>query len=187
MNKIYYIVASIALSVILLWGIFFIKPLLNQKNMLKVELETANATLNDYQNILKEFNLQFQAHQELLKQKEHLLSYLYTKDDIIRLFDELLLKSSNYGITITEITPSVEELIALNKTIADENKPIHLDIALKMKANTINAGKFIGEIESQKYYKGFNFCNINNSDFNDPFTDVHYSFKAILGMLKDNK
>ena len=104
----------------------------------------------------------------------------------MRLFDELIQKSSRYGIVVNEITPSVEELIALNKTLVENNQPLHLDIAIKMKANTISSGKLIRDIESQNYYKGFNFCRINNSDMNDPNSDIHYSFKAILGMIKDS-
>jgi len=186
MRKLYLIVGTIAFFIIFIWGITLFKPRFDENNRLKAELSSAKIKLDDYNKTLTEFQKQFEVHQDLLKQKEHLLSRLYTKDDIIRLLDELLVKSSDYGISITEITPSVEELIALNKAAVDDNQPIHLDIAIKMKSRTINTGRFIKNIESQNYYKGFNFCTISNSDLNNPNSDVYYSFKAILGMIKES-
>jgi hypothetical protein len=153
---------------------------------MKAELVEVESKLADYQKILAEFNRQFKEHQILQEKKEYLLSRLYTKEDIIKLFDDLNAKSKYYNVRVVEFSPSVEELIELNKQLVASDQPTHLDIIIKMRGQMPNVGKFIGDIETQNYYKGFNSCHVSNTNELNPLSDVKYSFKAILGTLKDS-
>lgn len=177
---------TIAISIIILgvWINFLAAPEYKERLRLKASIIESESRLTDYRNTMIEFHEQFKSHQELLNQKEHLISRLYSKDDIIMLFGDLAIKSSKYNVIVTEFSPSVVELIALNQSLVEGDEPLHLDITIKMRGQIPNVGRFIGEVESQNYYKGFNYCHIRNLRENDPISNISYSFKAILGALR---
>ncbi len=181
----HYVTFAVTITIIGLWIILMAQPQYKVRRLLKSAIAESENRLSDYRKIMVEFHKQFDNHKELLKRKTELISRLYSKNDIIRLFGELTAKSSKYDLDILEFSPSVEELIKLNQTFAEADQPLHLNITLKMRGRVPSAGKFIGDIESQNYYKGFNYCSIRNTTDNNPFSEIAYSFKAILGTIKE--
>ena len=126
----------------------------------------------------------YRIQQELLSEKHLLISKLYSRKDLIRLFDEFAHKAQLNRLELVEISPSIEELLELNETIPDENSPRTLDITLKLRGTLSSAGRFIAAIEHQNFYRGLNHCRITNPVEKRPFSDVSYSFRAVLGTIK---
>lgn len=181
----HFITIAATLIIIALWFIFAAWPQYKDRRLLKSKIAESERRLSDYRKIMVEFHEQFDSHQQLLKRKTELISRLYSKKDIILLFGELTAKSSKYDLDIMEFSPSVKELIELNQTFVEADQPLHLNITLTMRGPVKSAGRFIGDVESQNYYKGFNYCSIRNTRDNNPYSEISYSFKAILGTLKE--
>jgi hypothetical protein len=178
-------IASFAL-IITLWAVFMALPQQREKGHIKKQLTTSESQLSDYNKIMREFSATFKAYEQLLQRKEHLISKLFSKDDVLRLLDELNRLSSKYNIEIAELSPSVEELIALNKVLPRDGQPLELDIVVKMRGGFQNIGRFINIIEQENFYKGLNFCHIHNQGIGDPRSFASYGFKAMLGTIKES-
>lgn len=185
MKKLYYIFGSLLGVIIFIWIILFAVPVQKEKSHLDKEIKVAEAQLDDYNRILHEFNETFKNYEKLIEQKNHLISKLFTKDDLLKLLDHLKELGYKNNIEIVEMSPSVEELIKLNKSFPQDGRPIELDILIKMRASLKNAGLFIKTVESEDYYKGFNRCQIINQSIGDERAFYTYGFKAILGTLKE--
>jgi hypothetical protein len=186
MKKRHIIAIASIIIVITVWSFFLALPEYRENSRLKKQLTSSESQLSDYNNIMREFSTTFKAYEQLLQRKEHLISKLFSKDDVLKLLNELNRLSSEYNIEIAELSPSVEELIALNKILPRDGQPLELDIVVKMHGRFQNIGRFIKIIEQENFYKGLNFCHIHNQAIGDPRSFASYGFKAMLGTIGEN-
>lgn len=185
MKKRYIITIAVTLPVLLLWFLFMMSPQMKKKNEIKASVAEAEKRLDDFKRTMREFPGYFNARQRLLQERISLVSKLYSKEDLVKLFDEMEKKSIKHELTLVELSPSVEKLLALNRNMPEENQPRLLDIVVKARGHLKNIGLYIKEIESGAFYKGLNYCRISNPAEYREFSDVSYSFRAILGTIKD--
>ena len=186
MKKFYLITAIALLTIITVWYLLLIAPQTRERDQMTVSLVDSENKLHDLKKIIMEIPRNFTAESQMLIRNKYLISKLYSRDDILNLLDEISQKSSINNVELVEISPSIEMLLALNRMRADENNLQTLDITIRFQGTLINIGQYIKEIESRSFYRGVNSCRISNPIEVKQASDVYYSFKALLGTIKDS-
>ncbi len=186
MKRAYIITISVSAALLIGWVAIFALPAWEKRDFLKTELSNRDSQLNDYNDILTRFSATFKQFEQMLEKKNKILSRLYTKEDLVKLFSQLNRLAKVNGVEIVEISPSVDELIRMNRTIVKDGKPLELQLKIKMKGRLFNTSNFIRAIEKQDYYKGFQLCNIINQGVQDKRSFYNYSFIALLGTIKES-
>ena len=185
--KQYHIISGLAgIAIIAIFYILLIGPALDESGRLETELDKAERNLTDFNRTMLEAPEFFKMHRDILSQKKTLTSQLYTKEDLIRLFDDFEKKARKHDLKITEITPSVEELLLLNRKLPSEIEPQMLNLTIYLRGGYIAAGNFIREMEEQKFYQGLDHCRIANNDPYSAYSDIKFSFRAVLGTIKES-
>lgn len=182
----HYITIGISAFIIVAWIIFLALPTHKSGNDIKKEIELAENQLADFTKIMSTLPEFYDSQKEMDEMKARLLSKLIPKKDILKLFDEIEKMARSSNVTITEITPSVEELLHLNRQLPDDNRPQILEIGLKLDGTIYQTGQLIKRIEQEEFYKGLTFCRIYNHLDNYRNSNTHYGFKAILGTIEDS-
>nr|MBN2277693.1 hypothetical protein [candidate division Zixibacteria bacterium] len=182
----YIISLIILLAVLAAWFFFLVSPEIKKQKELKASLASSELILNDYRNIMDRFPQYFKAQQTLSERRKNLLSKLYTREDLLKLFDRITRESERHNLNLVEISPSVEELLELNRTMPTNDQPHLLNIIIRQRGKFKDIGQYIKFIEAQDFYRGTNHCRVSNPTDGRSFADVTYGFKAILGTIKDN-
>jgi len=185
--KQYHIITALAATAIAAIAyIVMIGPSFDEARRLDEEINKANVSLADFKRTMLEAPEFFKMHRDILNKKKHLTSQLYTKEDLIRLFDDFEAKARKHHLKITEITPSVEELLLLNRKLPSDAEPQILNLTVYLRGGFIEAGNFIREMESQKFYQDIDHCRISNNDPYSGNSEIKFSFRAVLGTLKES-
>ena len=183
MNRKSYFDVSLGITLICLWFFLIYSPFKNDNNTLSQRIKETEAKLADFEHTI-DMLPDFIARRELLKKKKDFLnSRLYTKEEVVNLFNRLKEQAANWNLTVTEITPPIEELLYLNSIIPNSNQPQFLNIGVHVHGEYIDFGKFMDNIEQEPYFRGVNGCRISGSrDFNRKL-DMYVGFKALLGRI----
>ena len=185
MRRRYIITLAVVCPLFVLWLILFMVPQKKSEKLIEQSLTESEKRVINYRTIMHEFPDYIQSRHQLFEKKKHLLSKLYSKDDLVKLFSRFENKSKGYDIRIIEITPSVDELLKLNRQLLKENKPQVLRIEIRMQAGLSDVGRFIQEIENEDFYFGLNFCQISNPPAGEEYSEIRFGFNAILGTIRD--
>ncbi|MFQ6007760.1 MAG: hypothetical protein ACE5K8_02305 [Candidatus Zixiibacteriota bacterium] len=181
-----YTVAGIGLMFV--WFLLVFVPLHKERVRLETQILESQRQLEDFKRRVSEVPQFIEARQKLIEQRALLSSKLYTKGDLIKLFEQLERQAQSENLTITEISPPIEELLYLNSLVPDSTQPQFLNLDLKLDGNYIGFGKFVGHVEQSNYFRGINECQIM-ADKETRGTDGHVQFqlgiKALLGNFKD--
>ncbi len=186
MKKRYLISIFAFVAIIVLYVFFVVLPEMKRDNETEARLAESEVKIAGYIKTMIEFPGFFKSQQELLRKKKSLISKLYSKDDLIKLFDRIEKITRGYNLTLLEISPSVDELLKLNDRLLDSDKPQPLAIVVRFRGDLQNSGRYIKEIENENFFNGVNFCRINNHIDNQKDSEVSFGFKAILGTIKDS-
>ncbi len=186
MKQHHIIIGLAAIALVAISYIALIGPALDNAKRLNNELLKADRNLEDINRTMLEAPEFFKMHRDILNKKKTLTSQLYTKEDLIRLFEDFEKKATRHHLKITEITPSVEELLLLNRKIPSETDPQILNLTIYLRGGFINVGNFIKEMEAQKFYQGIDNCRITNNGPYSADSNIKFSFRAVLGTLKES-
>ena len=172
-------------GLILLCVWFFAVFVPYQKNKTEIEANAiqAQSQLDDFNRIMVEIPAFLETSNELLETQFDIKSNLYAKDDILKLFDQLEIISKKQKLEVTEIKPSISELLQLNNLITSTEDPLFLNIGITLEGNYKGFGLFIKEIESMPYFRGINKCLITKTEENKKRLRLVLGFKALLGDL----
>ena len=177
-----YIIMGAVLTTIWVFAAFI--P--SYRNHLRVEEDTAEARrqLADFESTLSRLPEFIEGYNELQSARSNLTARLYTKDDILRLFDRLHFEASEKNLVITEITPPIEELLTLNKSVGDPTRPLFLNISIRTEGGYRDFARFVRAIEKSDFYRGTNMCQIIGG--RDELYNLKqvYGFRALLGSLE---
>ncbi len=176
---------GVAAALTCLWLLMIFLPLKRERLQVLEQITETEKQLVDIDQTLKELPVFLKESSNLEMSKTRLQSSLYAKADILKLFRQISDRAAARKLTITEIVPSVEELLQLNKTVQNPNQPHFLNITLYIKGDYIGFGQLVSELERAPFFRGINRCNINSSP--DLSRDVMYSisFKALLGNVEE--
>lgn len=186
MSRAYLFYSGITLALIGLWFFGAFVPFQKEYEQASTEIIQAETQLADFQKTISELPQYIEKHKHLLSKRDDLNSKLYTKKDVLRLFEELRYEAFKKNVDVTEITPPIEELLYLNTIIPDSSQPQFLNIGLKMEGDFIGFGKFIEEIEHAEYFRGINLCKVYGHSDDKTKITMQFGFKALLGSLRDD-
>ncbi len=163
------------------WLLAVYLPGQRRQAQLAKDIAASRAQLGEFEQTMRALPLFIKKNNELQKLRRQLNSSLYAKTDILNLFDRLRQEAAAHNLTVTEITPPVEELLKLNAVIEDADKPPFLNLTLFLTGDYVNFGKYVRAIEKKPFFHGINTCSILGSATGDG--DVSYSlgFRALLG------
>ncbi|UCD17663.1 MAG: hypothetical protein JSV44_01820 [Candidatus Zixiibacteriota bacterium] len=184
MRQRYLIIFASLIGMTALWFLFLLSPVIRQRQEISAKTVETKDRLVEFNRIMADFPRHFKLEKEFLKRRELLSSQLYSKGDLIRLFDEFEGIAQKHHVRLIEISPSIEELLALNRRAAKDTLPQILEISLQINGPFCDAGEFIREIEARSFYKGLRFCRIINDVDGRKTSDIKYTFMAVLGTMK---
>lgn len=185
MKKRLYIIGGIAVGIVLVWLALVYVPHQRAQIQLSAESAKARRQLADYNTTMAKLDDFVKTHENLNQLRGELESKLYTKSDILNLFDLLRQQAKEHQIEVIEISPPVEELLRLNRTVPDAVEPQFLSISLRLRGNYIDAGRLIGVIEKSDHFRSIRRCQILGSGDNlSPPTTV-ITFRSLLGFTGD--
>jgi len=185
--KIRYLVTIAAVLLSLAgWHFFLVRPQLEKKENIDANLTESRKRLTDLRRLMVQFHEYFETRRELAHARESFMSKLYSRDELIRLFDKFETLAERQELLLVEISPSVEELLALNKKFVDDHNPHPLDITIKFRGDLKSAGEYIKSIETESFYKGANFCKVSNPVDGRHISDVDFGFRVILGTAEES-
>ena len=185
MNKRPFIYIFTTLLITTIWILMVWLPSYRQQMLIKVEINDAKQQLNDYKYTLEQLPLIIAKKQQYENMKSILDEKLYTKRDILKLFDKLYDIAYKEQLQIVEITPPVEELLMLNRNISDSTQPLFLNITISMTGDYINFGKFSEQIENSQFHRKTNICQIIGDSNPVEELKFRFGFKALLGSLEN--
>jgi hypothetical protein len=182
-NLIGYILVGVAMLII--WFFMALMPHYRQYNQTKLQINEAQLKLIDYQETIRMLPEYVKTQNELARKKAELTSSLYTKENILNLFEKLYLIADKQKVSIVEITPPIEELLQINRIVPDSLGLLFLNISLRIEGDFRDFGRFVSKLEEETFYRGPNNCSVIGT--NDPRFDIQYviGFKSLLGSLKE--
>lgn len=183
MKKRHYIIGGIVFVMIILWFFVLIGPTLEKGVKIRLDLQTANQQFQDFENIVMSAPEFYKTHEKIRLQKEHLASQLYSKENLLSLFKELEDRAAKHNLKVIEFTPSVEELLIMNRLVLDGDNPQTLNIVVTLSGTLQDFGDFLKGVESQNFYQGVDMCRISNSVDGQKNSNMIFGFKAVLGTL----
>ena len=185
MNKQLAIYSVLGIVMLAVWFFAGLLPYSNQYLVIDNQATEAKHNLADFQQtilILPEF---VNTRNELAERKAELNSSLYTKDNLINLFEKFYLLADKNQVQIVEITPPLEELLRFNRILPDSMGLMFLNISLRVDGNYQDFGRLVSALEEEPFYRGPNHCNIVGTYDRRLNIQYHFGFKSLLGSLKD--
>ncbi len=184
MNRTTQMYIAACIGIIAAWIFLAFLPNEQRRQQSVIKVTENEQQLADFQATLAQLPLYLGKKHDLDKQKKDLTSKLYTKEDVLNLFERIKEQAATRNLTVTEITPPVEELLYLNTIIPDSVTPQFLNIGVRMGGDYISFGKFVSALEKENYFRGVNRCQIDaNADgLKEP--TFYFAFKALLGTYK---
>ena len=178
-----YVAMAIALCAI--WFFAAYVPYHKEQEKTSTDIAEAEKQLADFQRTISELPKYIERQKNLLTLRHDMNSKLYSKKDVLKLFETLRNEADLKRVDITEITPPIEELLYLNAIIPDSSKPQFLNIGLSLEGDFISFGKFIEQMEHAEYFRGINRCKMFGHADDKTKVTMHFGFKALLCNLRD--
>ncbi len=185
MNKSLTIYFSVGAAMAIAWLFVALFPYSKNYSAIDIQVLEARNKLTDYQQttlLLPEF---IKTRNELAQKKAELNSSLYTKENILSLFEQFYALADRNRVRIVEITPPLEELIQINRVVPDSVGLMFLNMTLKVEGDYQDFGRLLGDLEAEPFYRGPNHCNIIGTDDSKRIIQYQIGFKSLLGNLKD--
>jgi len=177
---------SLAIGALCLWFFLVNTPMSEKHRAVKIEIVEKEKQLVDYNKTLAELSTYIQTSSSLKSHKVELSSRLYSKNEILKLFEQFDRDAARNQLQITEIIPPLEELLALNKTIPNPEEPLFLNITLRLNGYFINFGKYLSRLEKAPYFRGINYSKIVTDKDNPRKLVFTVNFKALLGRIGED-
>ena len=184
MKQRHFIIISIFIIMTAAWHVLLTMPTRQKHSELQSNLYDANMQIKDFRKIMMMAPEFYKNHEKIKLQKMQLSSQLYSKENLLSLFDELESRANKNNLDVIEFTPSVEELLLINRLMPDDNKPQTLNIAVTLNGRLKNIGTILKGVEAENFYQGVDFCRITNSIDGQINSDFIYGFKAVLGAIR---
>jgi len=175
---------SIFIIITVAWYVLLVTPARQNYSEMQNNLRDAYSQIKDFRKIMIMAPEFYKSHERIKRQKLQLSSQLYSRENLLSLFDELENRANKNNLDVIEFTPSVEELLEINHTLPDENKPQTLNIIVTLNGRLENIGGFVKGVESENFYQGVDFCRITNSVDGQINSNFIYGFKAVLGAIR---
>jgi len=169
------------IAVILAWGYLVYYPYRVKHDEASRERAEAQQTLMELDRFMAQVPTIVSTQKNIESHRIDLNSHLFAKGDIINLFDHLTADAGHFGLRVEEISPPVSELLKLNETMSQAEKPLFINVTLRLSGDYLAFGRFVGLLESEKYFRGFSTCLIHGDVEGRSPLQMTVAFKALLG------
>ena len=186
MKKIFGIYGSIGALLVGLWLLFIYTPYHNKIQGIEADMATAQSKLDEFAKVRAELPSLLAASRRLGNKRSSVDCQLYAKNDILNLFDHLRKTASKQHLTITEIKPSLEELLALNTIMPSAENPLFITIELHFDGSFIDFGKYMSYLEKAPFFRGVTSCQIKKVENVTAPLEMTIGFRALLGGFREN-
>lgn len=164
-----------------LWLFLIYLPAERERASLRSAIAQADWQLQDFQRVIRELPAYAETSRELARRKERLNSSLYAKEDILNLFRRIGAEASSHNLRLLDISPPVDELLALNRASPDRDEPQFLNITVGLRGRYLDFGRFVEDLEKAPFFRGENSCWLRGDQTPRPEIDLTISFKALIG------
>ncbi len=175
------IYAALVLVLAGAWYFLLYAPLARTHAATVTRIDEAERQLTDFRRTISELPGFVAARKRLLKARSDLHSHLYAKNCVLKLLDQLQQEAGGRNLTVTDVSPPVEELLLLNSMVVDSTQPGFLNIQLELTGNYVDFGKYVGFLETAEFFRGINGCRIAASPDVNHETTFRIGFRALLG------
>jgi hypothetical protein len=165
--------------------VFVLLPAVKERDDTLREINECQVQLTDFSLTTSQLPGILLAQQALDSSVHEFDSRLYAKEDILRLFGRLNDDAASHGLELTEISPSVAELLALKRDLSSIGDPQYLNLTLRITGDYLSFGMYIESLEAAPYFRGVNFCRISVAPDRSTPTSYTVGFKALLGRLQE--
>lgn len=172
-------------GLIALWYFVAFIPFQAERKSVDDRLVSAKAELHDFNSTLAQLPQIVQTRNALVQDVNEVNSKLYAKGDLLRLFADLKSKAGDFGLHVTEISPPVSELLALNKNRPDSAAPQFLNLTIGLSGEYLRLGQFVTDLEQSPYFRGVNTCSISGKPGSTGELQIFIGFKAMLGVVSE--
>lgn len=163
------------------WYLLLYAPLARKHAVTATRIDEAERQLVDFRRTISELPGFVAAREQLLKARSDLHSHLYAKNGVLKLLDQLEQEAAGRNLTVTDVSPPVEELLLLNSMVVDSTQPGFLNIQLELTGSYVDFGKYVAFLETAEFFRGINGCHIAVSPDDKHETTFRIGFKALLG------
>ena len=181
MKKRVYILGTLAVGLTVAWLTLVYAPHHRAQERLSREAEEVRQKLNDYDIAMASVGNSMKTHETLRQLRNELDSRLYTKTDVLQLFELLKQQADKQKLELLEISPPINELLQLNRTVPDSAAPQFLNINLKLRGHYTDFGRFVKEIEKSDHFRSIRHCQILRSLDQPEPPSCQLTFKSLLG------
>lgn len=164
------------------WYLFVRAPLASQRMALQADIAQAEADLAQSEAIVAQIPQFLTTQRELEELRRQLEGSIFSRTDLLLLMGDINRRVTAAQLQLTELTPTVEELLAIYDSrprTADEIET--LSIAVRVSGSFVRFGEFVREIENAPYFRGMQSCVIAQSPSDDRQLNCLISFRALVG------
>lgn len=157
----YFMIASLAAGAA--WYFLLFTPTGQKATLAHIEAATVSSELETLLMTLKNVPDQLKTERGLDSLREAINNSLYATNEIERLFAEFTDEAETYGLTVTEITPSVEELLQLEENQRQKDFAPFLNFSVRMSGQFVDFGQFVERLEAAPFFQGINKITVNGA------------------------
>ncbi|MEA2031424.1 MAG: hypothetical protein U9N55_07520 [candidate division Zixibacteria bacterium] len=171
-----------AIGLVAIWFFMIYAPYRQERKQELTKTEQALNQLANFDQILSSVPNYLSSSANLEADKMNIMSHLYVKSDILKLFGNLERTAKQHNLMPLEIRPSILELLQLNTLITTTNKqPLFINIDMNLTGDYVDIGRFVQSLESKPFFRGLSHCLIlENTDASNGDLRLNVRFKTIL-------
>lgn len=173
----YYI---IGLSLVVGWFLLAHLPTRAKQRYVDEQVRQTQQHLAELRTIIQELPEFLAKRQELIDTRSNIEADLFPTDDLLGLFSRLEAQARKHSLTITEISPPVEELLELTRHTGSALDPNFLNLTLKLRGEYLDFGRYMAKLEEEPYFRGVNHCQIVPRDKNQVGLDYIVDVRVLL-------
>ena len=163
------------------WYLLLYAPLARTHAATVTRIDETERQLDDFRRTISELPGFVAARKQLVQVRSDLHSHLYAKNDVLNLLEQLRQEAARRNLTVTDVSPPVEELLLLNSIVVDSTQPGFLNIQLELTGHYVDFGKYVGFLETAEFFRGINGCHVAAAPDDNHETTFRIGFKALLG------
>jgi Tfp pilus assembly protein PilO len=171
----------VAVLLPIVWLATAYRSLTARQDRLATESESARTKLAEYNRIATDLPRLLEDLKDVERSRANLLSKLYAKQDILALLDQVREQASRRNLEITNVSPSLNELLQLNEQMKASSDPLFLTVTIALEGDFVAFGRFLRRLETEPYFRGVNLAEARTRRDSPESTHLTISFRALLG------
>ncbi len=168
------------ISIVTLWYLFLISPAHTVQAKLQSDLTATQVQLEDFQATLNQLPVYLQTRDGINREISVINSRLFSRQEMLGLFDHVEQLAKEQGLSVTEVAPHIEELLALAQSAPSPGQPQTLNLDIRLIGDYLSFGQFVELLEKQAYFKAVDKCLISDSPDLSGRLLFDLRFKALL-------